>query len=183
MIKKIVAVLVIIAMISVSIPVISAIPDEPTLEEEKEIIKKYIERQSGSKGWVWLSIANRNSQSPSGTHDIVPELMRRAQYNLQNLFKVDYAIESSTSNSFQASWKDELYTDNDSEDFYEGYMLWAETITGGDDNRFDTGQFSVEYKGYWDMDIYIDVNDNIGTTYDEYQNNNMDEEYKYFTWL
>lgn len=178
MTKKLVTALVVIAMISVSIPVISAVPDQPTKEEEKEIIQKYIERQSGSKGWTWLSLPNRNGNTPD-SNDICPELKRRAQYNLANRFKVEYSIESSNS-VFQDSWHDNLTTDQDDGDFEpEDDMYWADYIYNGD-NLFESDEWSIDSWGYWDMNVDIDIDDDIGLNHDSNPDNNHDEEYRYF---
>jgi len=175
--KKMISILLVFALVAICIPAISGVPEQPTKEEEKEIIKKYIERQSGSKGWNWLSLPNSNPNAP-GSNDICPELKRRAQYNLANRFKVEYSLESSNS-LFQDAWHDRLTTDNDVNTYPEDDMYWSGSISYGD-NLFVTDEFSIGSWGYWDMNIYFDVDNDIGSNHDYYTSNNYDEEYRYF---
>jgi hypothetical protein len=138
---KILTVLLVVSMVSVCIPAVFAIPDQPTKEEEKEIIEKYIEKQSGSKGWTWVSLPNANGNT-AGSNDICPELKRRAQYNLANRFMVEYSIESSNS-VFQDSWHDNLTTDQDTGEYEpEDDMYWSGYLYYGD-NLFQKRAISI----------------------------------------
>ena len=101
--KKIITILLVVAMISICIPAISGVPEEdPTDEEVHKIVKKQMEDQS--KGW--LSIPNRNSNPADDNDDIAPELKQRYQYGLTNEFRVKYDIYSTNDAAFTDSWWD-----------------------------------------------------------------------------
>ena len=179
--KKIITILLVVAMVSICVPAISAIPNEkPTEEEIHKIVKKTIETQSESKGWTWISLPNNYPNSATGSNDICPELKQRAQYNLANRFKVRYSIESSNTGVFQDSWHDNLTTDQDTGEYEpEDDMYWSDYIYFGD-NVFETDEFSVDSWGYWDMNVNLDIENDIGQDHDYTIDNNHDEEYRYF---
>lgn len=178
---KILTVLLVVSMVSVCIPAVFAIPDQPTKEEEKEIIEKYIERQSESKGW--LNIPNRNSNPADEDDDIAPELWMRYQNGLTRYFNVEYNIQS-TNSAFTASWSDEFWVDDDVDEWYvlgNDIVHYSQTLSPGS-NKFTTGEWEAPKTGYLDMNIEIDVDNDIVSSCDN-PDNNYDEEYMYFYYI
>ena len=173
------------AMISICVPVISAIPDEePTEEEVHKIVKELMETQYESKGWIQSTIPNRNDNG-NGDYDddIAPELKQRYQYGLTNEFRVKYDIYSTNDAAFTDSWWDYYWTDDDSSTWNQQYLdRDTEAISVGT-NYFENNDFSAPKKAYLDMNINIDYYDDIDTNHDYDPNNNYDEEYMYFWWL
>ena len=175
------------AMISICVPVISAIPDEEQTEEEvHKIVKELMETQYESKGWIQSTIPNRNDNG-NGDYDddIAPELWYRYQWDLSRWFKVEYNLQSTNSGTITRSWVDEFWTDADTG------SKWNFMELPYDDEQIDQGanslvtnDFEAPQKGYLDINIDVDVDDDIDSNSGDYlYSNNYDEEYMYFWWL
>jgi len=176
--KKILAVLLAVAMVTVCIPAISAIPDEePTEEEVKKIVKKQME--SESKGWV--TIPNGNSNGVSNDSDIAPELYER--YQDGRTFRVKYDTYSTNENSFTDTWDDYYWTDDDTSTWNIQYLDRDSETIYSEHNYFENNNFQAPKKAYLDMNIIVDEEDDIGLNHDSDSTNNYDEEYMYFWWI
>jgi hypothetical protein len=176
--KKNLAVLFAVAMISMCMPAISAIPDkEPTKEE----IEKIIEEQKASQSKGWVSIPNRNSNGADESDDIAPELWER--YQSGRTFRVKYNTYSTNDFAICDSWYDYYWTDDDNETWNRQTLYRLNNWISPEENYFENNNFQAPKKAYLDMNIEVDIYNDIGDSYDSNGDNNYDEEYMLFWWL
>ena len=183
--KEFIATMFVLMLVCLSIPVVLGLPQEKPTDSEIKEIEKEVKSQE-AKGWWWKSIPNRyRPEDNIRSHDLVPRLWERGQLGASKVFKVEYAIYSSNTVSFGASWKDRFYLDRDTgvkyclQDLYQSGEIQRQGYTTG----FMTREFTPPGWGLYDMNIDLNINSGISDAFDSYHGNNHDEEYMYFWWV
>ncbi|GEM_PF-2106853 len=176
-------------LLCTAIPVF-AVP-EYTDEQAQAEMEKELEEQGNALGWWEKPIPNRKTPEGNMTaHDIAPRLAVRYHWGITQWYNVKYEIMSKFQDSFDATWTDYFYLDDDTYTYCEQLHRRTGTINGNPNGqgitRFIVDNFeSPKMCRYLDINIVIDKYDEIGFDHDSNPQNNKDTEYMlfwYITW-